>query len=402
MESIPAIWWNVNTVVGEAIAAPDGSTVIPVSPRGLRLRGRRRGIQVRKTGGGSAVLRRRHGRGRQRFSPVGFIVVSGGQVRLLAGAGLRAGGPHHRNGSGSCSRRSKAPCKAAPAKRRSRPRARAEGAVASARIASNRRAPRVLKFLSARIVCPVRRGGSAAPGGGEAMQFLGEALVWAAENLWALILHITGRSSFPKPLTAAEEAGIHPPYGRRRPARPRDALIEHNLRLVAHIAQKISRRRARRRRYGFHRRHRPDQGCQPPSGPEAGKLTTYASRCIENEILMQLRASRRSRLTVQLDDPIGTDKEGNEVRLTDLLGTDKDGGQRRRRDRHRIHPRSAPAANGTARRSGAARPSNALRPARRHAPRAARGRQSAGHLAFLRIAQSKKKALEKLRGALGG
>ena len=57
--------------------------------------------------------------------------------------------------------------------------------------------------------------------------------------------------------------------------------------------------------------------------PEAGKLTTYASRCIENEILMQLRAGRKTRGTVQLDDPIGMDKEGNEVRLTDLLGTDK-------------------------------------------------------------------------------
>ena len=69
------------------------------------------------------------------------------------------------------------------------------------------------------------------------MQFLGEALVWAAENLWALILHITGRSSFPKPLTAAEEAE----YIRRMgegDGKARDALIEHNLRLVAHIAKK--------------------------------------------------------------------------------------------------------------------------------------------------------------------
>ena len=57
--------------------------------------------------------------------------------------------------------------------------------------------------------------------------------------------------------------------------------------------------------------------------PEAGRLSAYAARCIENEILMQLRAGRKARLTARLDDPIGTDKEGNEVRLTDLLGTDK-------------------------------------------------------------------------------
>ena len=69
------------------------------------------------------------------------------------------------------------------------------------------------------------------------MQFFGEALIWAAEDLWALILHITGRSSFPKPLCAAEEAE----YIRRMgegDASARDALIEHDLRLVAHIAKK--------------------------------------------------------------------------------------------------------------------------------------------------------------------
>ena len=144
------------------------------------------------------------------------------------------------------------------------------------------------------------------------MQFLGEALVWAAENLWALILHITGRSSFPKPLTAAEEAE----YIRRMgegDGKARDALIEHNLRLVAHIAKK----------YQGGALDADDMVSIGAIGlikavntfrPEAGKLTTYASRCIENEILMQLRASRRSRLTVQLDDPIGTDKEGTRTR----------------------------------------------------------------------------------------
>ena len=154
------------------------------------------------------------------------------------------------------------------------------------------------------------------------MQFLREVLVWAVEDLWALILHITGRSSFPKPLSAAEEAE----YIRRMgegDAKARDVLIEHNLRLVAHIAKK----------YQGSGLDADDMVSIGAIGlikavntfrPEAGKLTTYASRCIENEILMQLRAGRKARLTVQLDDPIGTDKEGNEVRLTDLLGTDKD------------------------------------------------------------------------------
>ena len=153
------------------------------------------------------------------------------------------------------------------------------------------------------------------------MQFLGEALLWAAEDLWALILHITGRSSFPKPLSSAEEAEYIRRLGEGDPA-ARDALIEHNLRLVAHIAKK----------YQGSGLNADDMVSIGAIGlmkavssfrPEAGKLTTYASRCIENEILMQLRAGRKTRGTVQLDDPIGMDKEGNEVRLTDLLGTDK-------------------------------------------------------------------------------
>ena len=153
------------------------------------------------------------------------------------------------------------------------------------------------------------------------MQFLGEALLWAAEDLWALILHITGRSSFPKPLSSAEEAEYIRRLGEGDPA-ARDALIEHNPRLVAHIAKK----------YQGSGLDADDMVSIGAIGlmkavssfrPEAGKLTTYASRCIENEILMQLRAGRKTRGTVQLDDPIGMDKEGNEVRLTDLLGTDK-------------------------------------------------------------------------------
>ena len=151
---------------------------------------------------------------------------------------------------------------------------------------------------------------------------LAEALNWITENLWALILHIAGRSSFPKPLPPEEEAElVRRLAGGDRDAR--DRLIEHNLRLVAHIAKK----------YQSSSLDADDLVSIGSIGlikavdtfrPEAGRLTTYASRCIENEMLMQLRAGRKNRGTVQLDEPIGADKEGNESRLTDLLGTDKD------------------------------------------------------------------------------
>ena len=59
--------------------------------------------------------------------------------------------------------------------------------------------------------------------------------------------------------------------------------------------------------------------------PEKGaKLATYAARCIENEILMHLRATKKNRGEVSLYDPIGVDKEGNEIALIDILGTDPD------------------------------------------------------------------------------
>lgn len=151
---------------------------------------------------------------------------------------------------------------------------------------------------------------------------LAEALVWVSENLWALILHVTGRGCFPKPLRPEEERALvtqmHAGDGAAR-----DELIAHNLRLAAHIAKK----------YQSSAAEADDLVSVGSIGlikavdtfrPEAGRLTTYASRCIENEILMYLRAGRKNRSQVLLDEPIGADKEGNEIRLTDILGTDRD------------------------------------------------------------------------------
>lgn len=152
--------------------------------------------------------------------------------------------------------------------------------------------------------------------------FFEEVLAYLAESAWTLILHLSAKSAFPKPLAAEEEAElVKKMLGGDSAAR--DALIEHNLRLVAHISKKYA-----------------SSGCDSDDlisigsiglikavhtfRPEAGKLTTYASRCIENEILMHLRANRKMRSTVSMGDSVGYDKEGNELQLTELLGTDKD------------------------------------------------------------------------------
>lgn len=149
-----------------------------------------------------------------------------------------------------------------------------------------------------------------------------EALVYLAESAWTLILHLSSKSSFPKPLQPQEEAELVERMLAGDGA-ARDRLIEHNLRLVAHIAKKYAR-----------------SGCDSDDlisigsiglikavhtfKPDSGKLTAYASRCIENEILMHLRAGRKLRGTISMADSVGRDREGNELQLTDLLGTDRD------------------------------------------------------------------------------
>ena len=135
--------------------------------------------------------------------------------------------------------------------------------------------------------------------------------------------YITGKSQFPKPLTRQEEAEA---IARMQTGdeEARKALIAHNLRLVSHIARKYQ-----VPGYG------PDDlisigviglikavnSFRPNTGTALG---TYAARCIENEILMTLRASRKRQGDVSLQDPISTDGEGNDITFMDILGTDQD------------------------------------------------------------------------------
>ena len=152
--------------------------------------------------------------------------------------------------------------------------------------------------------------------------FIEGILLFLAESAWALILHLSARGSFPKPLSPDAEAELIERMLEGDLA-ARDKLIEHNLRLVAHIAKKYSQSG-----------HDSDDLISIGSiglikavhtfRPEAGKLTTYASRCIENEILMHLRASKKSRNDVPLNGSLGCDREGNELQILDILGTEKD------------------------------------------------------------------------------
>ena len=133
--------------------------------------------------------------------------------------------------------------------------------------------------------------------------------------------YIGGSDTLPPPLTREREAEL---VARLDDEEARKELIEHNLRLVVYIA-----RRFENTGVGIEDlisigtiglikaigTYRPDKNI---------KLATYASRCIENEILMYLRKNAGRRGEVSFDEPLNTDWDGNELLLSDILGTDSD------------------------------------------------------------------------------
>lgn len=136
------------------------------------------------------------------------------------------------------------------------------------------------------------------------------------------IYYINGADTLPHPLAPEEEAALLSRLGEDPAAR--DLLVEHNLRLVAYIAKKFENTGVGVEELisigtlglikaigTFH----PDRSI---------KLATYASRCIENEILMTLRKMSARRGEISIDEPLHVDYDGNELLLSDILGSDAD------------------------------------------------------------------------------
>lgn len=138
-----------------------------------------------------------------------------------------------------------------------------------------------------------------------------------------LTSYVSMGNSFPKPLSEEEETYYLALFEKGDPS-AKNILVEHNLRLVAHIAKKYN-----------------AAGCSADDLISIGtiglikavntynrkkevRLATYAAKCIENEILMHLRMSKKCKVEVSLNDPIGTDKDGNEISFNDILGSDVD------------------------------------------------------------------------------
>ncbi|HLR61089.1 MAG TPA: RNA polymerase sporulation sigma factor SigK [Lentibacillus sp.] len=124
--------------------------------------------------------------------------------------------------------------------------------------------------------------------------------------------------AFPQPLSPEDEMK----YIRKMQEGDEDArnkLIEHNLRLVAHIVKKFENTGEDMEDLISIGTIGLIKGIESYSSDKGTKLATYAARCIENEILMHLRALKKVKKDVSLHDPIGQDKEGNEISLIDIL-----------------------------------------------------------------------------------
>ena len=127
--------------------------------------------------------------------------------------------------------------------------------------------------------------------------------------------------SFPKPLTEKEEKFYIKQY-EQGDLQARHILIERNLRLVAHVAKKYATQPQMLEEYISIGTIGLIKAVNTYRSTRKVKHATYAARCIENEILMSIRASRKFTSEVSLNVPIGTDKDGNEINLNDILGTD--------------------------------------------------------------------------------
>lgn len=135
--------------------------------------------------------------------------------------------------------------------------------------------------------------------------------------------YMISSNSFPVPLTSEEEKKYLDEY-KNGSEEAKRILIERNLRLVAHIVKKyhnIGKDLDDLISIGTIGLIKSISTYNPNKG---ARLATYAARCIENEILMTIRSTKKQKLEQSLHEPIGIDKEGNEINLFDLLGSDVD------------------------------------------------------------------------------
>lgn len=147
------------------------------------------------------------------------------------------------------------------------------------------------------------------------------AALAAIMDLVVFILHVTSVGSFPQPLSAKEEKDCFS-LMKTGDVTARNKLIEHNLRLVAHVVKK----------YYMSASEQDDlvsigtigliKAVDTFDAEKGVRLSSYAARCIENEILMFFRNCKKSAQDVSMNEPIDTDKDGNALVLMDVMATE--------------------------------------------------------------------------------
>ena len=138
------------------------------------------------------------------------------------------------------------------------------------------------------------------------------------------IHYIGGSEVLPPPLENEKEREVVRWLGTDRDEKARKILIEHNLRLVVYIAKKFDNTGVGVEDLISIGTIGLIKAINTFNPSKKIKLATYASRCIENEILMYLRRNSKTKMEVSIDEPLNVDWDGNELLLSDILGTDED------------------------------------------------------------------------------
>lgn len=148
------------------------------------------------------------------------------------------------------------------------------------------------------------------------------SIISMLNGFWFMVLHVMGKGSFPKPLSSADEEKYLLLWKNQGDIKARNKLIEHNLRLVAHIIKKY---------YAIFS-DRDDlvsigtigliKAIETFDINKNIRLSSYASRCIENEVLMYFRNLKKTSQDMSLNEAIDTDKDGNPLTLMDVIAAD--------------------------------------------------------------------------------
>ena len=138
------------------------------------------------------------------------------------------------------------------------------------------------------------------------------------------IFYIAGSQTLPPPLPPEEEAELINRLSKKDNLETRQILVERNLRLVVYIAKKFENTGIGIEDLISIGTIGLMKGVNTFNSEKKIKLATYASRCIENEILMFLRKSNKIKGEVSIDEPLNRDRDGNELLLSDILGTEPD------------------------------------------------------------------------------